>query len=88
MKRADDIRMLMWTAFRKRKEGADLAELEDDVNRLLLKVRRMEAEPKIMKPDLKALDIEILRVAIEACCLVCDDRFPELRDAWKGEAKS
>lgn len=77
----------MWTAFRKRKEGADLAELEDDVNRLILKVRRMGAEPRIMEPDLKALDIEILRVAIEACCLVCDDRFQELRDAWGNGVK-
>lgn len=68
---------------------ADLAALEAHCSELLqLSIQKTSGQPR---PDgthdipFKNFERIVMQICVAACCLVLDDRFPALRDAWESE---
>lgn len=78
----DGIKDATWAMFWKGNQVADLDELEDCVKRLIRMATQKNAGQKkdAINIDWKSLDMELLRIAIEATALVLDDDFQEMKE--------
>lgn len=81
---ANGIKDTMWMCFWKGEQKANLEELEDSCKRLIRMAtqKNVGQRGKATCIDWKSLDMELVRIAIEATCLVLDDRFEELKKEW------
>ncbi len=79
------IKDTMWAMFWKGNQVANLDELEDAVKRLIRMATQKNAGQRDDATciDLASLDMELMRIAIEAACLVLDSRFQDLKEAWR-----
>lgn len=84
---SDGVKDFMWSMFWKGNQKVNLEELEDSVKRLIRMATQKNAGQRGQATciDWKSLDMELMRIAIEATCLVLDDRFEELKQEWEGE---
>ena len=84
---SDGVKDFMWAMLCKGNQKANLEELEDSVKRLIRMATQKNAGQRGQATciDWKSLDMELMRIAIEATCLVLDDRFEELKQEWKSE---
>lgn len=84
---SDGVKDFMWAMFWKGNQKANLEELEDSVKRLIRMTTQKNAGQRGQATciDWKSLDMELMRIAIEATCLVLDGRFEELKQEWKSE---
>lgn len=84
---SDGVKDFMWAMLWKGNQKANLEELEDSVKRLIRMATQKNAGQRGQATciDWKSLDMELMRIAIEATCLVLDDRFEELKQEWKSE---
>ena len=84
---SNGIKDTMWSMFWKGKQRANLPELEESVKRLI----RMATQKNVGQRgdstciDWNTLDMEFMRIAIEATALVLDDRFQELKEEWEDD---
>lgn len=81
------IKDAMWSMFWKGKQRANLQELEDSVKRLIRMTTQKGAGQRDNATciDWSTLDMEFMRIAIEATALVLDDRFQELKEEWEDD---
>ena len=81
------IKDAMWSMFWRGKQKANLPELEDSVKRLIRMTTQKDAgqSNNTTRIDWKTLDMEFLRIAIEATAFVLDDRFQKLKEEWEEE---
>ena len=84
---ANGIKDTMWMCFWKGEQKANLEELEDSCKQLIRMATQKNAGQRGQATciDWKSLDMELMRIAIEATCLVLDDRFEELKQEWESE---
>jgi hypothetical protein len=84
---SNGIKDAMWSMFWKGKQKANLPELEDSVKRLIRMTTQKDAGQRNNTTciDWKTLDMEFLRIAIEATAFVLDDRFQKLKEEWEEE---
>ena len=81
------IKDTMWAMFWKGKQKANLPELEDSVKRLI----RMTTQKNVGQRkdatciDWSTLDMELMRIAIEATAFVLDERFQKLKEEWEDD---
>lgn len=85
---SNGIKDTMWSMFWKGKQKANLPELEDAVKRLIRMTTQKNAGQRKDATciDWSALDMEFMRIAIEAAAFVLDDRFQSLKKKWEEEA--
>jgi len=81
------IKDTMWAMFWKGKQKANLPELEDSVKRLIRMTTQKNAGQRKDATciDWSALDMEFMRIAIEAAAFVLDDRFEKLKEEWEDD---
>ena len=81
------IKDAMWAMFWKGNQVADLDALEDSVKRLIRMATQKNAGQRgdATCIDWKSLDMELMRIAIEATALVLDKRFDSLKEDWRAE---
>jgi hypothetical protein len=86
---SNGIKDTMWMCFWKGEQKADLEELEDSCKRLIRMATQKNAGQRRQATciDWKSLDMELMRIAIEATCLVLDGRFEKLKQEWESEEK-
>ena len=84
---SNGIKDTMWAMFWRGKQKANLPELEDSVKRLIRMTTQKDAGQRnnTTRIDWKTLDMEFLRIAIEATAFVLDDRFQKLKEEWEEE---
>jgi hypothetical protein len=84
---SNGIKDTMWAMFWRGKQKANLPELEDSVKRLIHMTTQKDAgqSNNTTRIDWKTLDMEFLRIAIEATAFVLDDRFQKLKEEWEEE---
>ena len=81
------IKDTMWAMFWKGKQKANLPELEDSVNRLIRMTTQKNAGQRKDATciDWSTLDMEFMRIAIEAAAFVLDERFQKLKEEWEDD---
>lgn len=81
------IKDTMWAMFWKENQVVDLDALEDSVKRLIRMATQKNAGQREDTTciDWKSLDMELMRIAIEATALVLDKRFDSLKEDWRAE---
>ena len=81
------IKDTMWAMFWKGKQKANLPELEDSVKRLIRMTTQKNAGQRKDATciDWSTLDMEFMRIAIEAAAFVLDDRFEKLKEEWEND---
>lgn len=79
------IKDTMWAMFWKGKQKANLPELEDSVKRLIRMTTQKNAGQRKDATciDWSTLDMEFMRIVIEAAAFVLDDRFQKLKEEWE-----
>ena len=79
------IKDTMWAMFWRGKQKANLPELEESVMRLIRMTTQKDAGQRGNATciDWKSLDMEFMRIAIEATAFVLDERFPALKKEWE-----
>lgn len=79
------IKDAMWAMFWKGNQVADLDALEDSVKRLIRMATQKNAGQRQDATciDWKSLDMEFMRIVMEATAFVLDSRFDELKKQWK-----
>ena len=84
---SNGIKDTMWAMFWKGKQRANLPELEESVKRLIRMATQKNAGQRGDSTciDWSTLDMEFMRIAIEATALVLDDRFQELKEEWEDD---
>lgn len=84
---SNGIKDTMWSMFWKGNQKANLKELENSCKRLMRMATQKNSGQRgdATCIDWKSLDMELMRIAIEATCLVLDDRFEKLKQEWKSE---
>ena len=84
---SNGIKDAMWSMFWKGKQRANLPELEESVKRLIRMATQKNAGQRGDSTciDWSTLDMEFMRIAIEATALVLDDRFQELKEEWEND---
>lgn len=82
---SNGIKDTMWAMFWRGKQKANLPELEDSVKRFIRMTTQKDAGQRDNTTciDWKTLDMEFLRIAIEATAFVLDDRFQKLKEEWE-----
>lgn len=87
---SNGIKDTMWSMFWKGNQKANLEELEDSCKRLMRMATQKNAGQRGQDTciDWKSLDMELMRIAIEATAFVLDDRFEELKRGWKSEVEN
>lgn len=85
---SNGIKDTMWSMFWKGKQKANLPELKDAVKRLIRMTTQKNAGQRKDATciDWSALDMEFMRIVIEAAAFVLDDRFQGLKEKWEEEA--
>ena len=81
------IKDAMWSMFWKGNQVADLDALEDSVKRLIRMATQKNAGQRgdTTCIDWKSLDMEFMRIAMEATAFVLDERFDSLKEEWRTE---
>ena len=76
----------MWAMFWKGNQKANLGELESSCKRLIRMATQKNAGQRNDATciDWHTLDMELMRIAIEATALVLDSRFDDLKTEWEG----
>ena len=84
---SNGVKDAMWSMFWRGKQRANLPELEESVKRLIRMATQKNAGQRgdTTCIDWNTLDMEFMRIAIEATALVLDDRFQELKEEWEDE---
>ena len=84
---SNGIKDAMWSMFWRGKQRANLPELEESVKRLIRMATQKNAGQRgdLTCIDWNTLDMEFMRIAIEATALVLDDRFQELKEEWEDD---
>lgn len=84
---SNGIKDTMWAMFWRGKQRANLPELEESVKRLIRMATQKNAGQRgdLTCIDWNTLDMEFMRIAIEATALVLDDRFQELKEEWEDD---
>ena len=84
---SNGVKDAMWSMFWRGKQRANLPELEESVKRLIRMATQKNAGQRgdTTYIDWNTLDMEFMRIAIEATALVLDDRFQELKEEWEDE---
>lgn len=84
---SNGIKDAMWSMFWRGKQRANLPELEESVKRLIRMATQKNAGQRGDSTciDWSTLDMEFMRIAIEATALVLDDRFQELKEEWEDD---
>ena len=86
---ANGVKDTMWAMFWKGNQKADLESLEESVQRLIRMATQKNAGQsdfaKCTDIDFDTLDMEMMRIVIEATALVLDDRFDRLKEEWRDE---
>ena len=84
---SNGVKDAMWSMFWKGKQRANLPELEESVKRLIRMATQKNAGQRGDSTciDWNTLDMEFMRIAIEATALVLDDRFQELKEEWEDD---
>lgn len=89
MKKALDngIKDTMWAMFWKGNQKADLESLEESVQRLIRMATQKNAGQRDDATciDWNTLNMELMRIALEATAFVLDDRFDRLKEEWRDE---
>ena len=87
---SNGIKDAMWSMFWAGKQKANLPELEDSVKRLIRMATQKNAGQRddTTYIDWKTLDMEFMRIAIEATAFVLDDRFQALKKDWEKNSES
>ncbi len=82
---SNGVKDAMWSMFWRGKQMANLPELEESVKRLIRMATQKNAGQRGDSAciDWSTLDMEFMRIAIEATALVLDDRFQELKEEWE-----
>lgn len=77
----------MWRMFWMGAQKANLDELEASVKRLIRMATQKNAGQRGDKAciDWKTLDMELMRIAIEATAFVLDERFQGLKHEWEDD---
>lgn len=85
---SNGIKDTMWAMFWKGKQKANLPELEDSVKRLIRMATQKNAGQRKDATciDWSTLDMEFMRIAIEAAAFVLDDRFEKLKEEWESDS--
>ena len=85
---SNGIKDTMWAMFWKGKQKANLPELEDSVKRLIRMTTQKNAGQRKDATciDWSTLDMEFMRIAIEAAAFVLDDRFEKLKEEWESDS--
>ena len=85
---SNGIKDAMWSMFWKGKQKANLPELEDSVKRLIRMTTQKNAGQRKDATciDWSTLDMEFMRIAIEAAAFVLDDRFEKLKEEWESDS--
>ena len=84
---SNGVKDAMWSMFWRGKQRANLPELEESVKRLIRMATQKNAGQRGDSTciDWSTLDMEFMRIAIEATALVLDDRFQELKEEWEDD---
>ena len=84
---SNGIKDTMWTMFWKGKQKTNLPELEDAVKRLIrMTTQKNTGQRKDATCiDWSTLDMEFMRIAIEATAFVLDERFQKLKEEWEDD---
>jgi len=84
---SNGVKDAMWSMFWKGKQRANLPELEESVKRLIRMATQKNAGQRGDSTciDWNTLDMEFMRIAIEATALVLDDRFEKLKEEWEND---
>lgn len=84
------IKDTMWAMFWKGKQKANLPELEEAVKRLIRMATQKNAGQRGDATCISwdTLDMEFMRIAIEATAFVLDDRFQALKEAWEEDERA
>lgn len=84
---SNGIKDTMWAMFWKGNQKANLEELEDSVKRLIRMATQKNAGQRGQATciDWKSLDMELMRIVIEATAFILDNRFEELKQEWESE---
>lgn len=79
------IKDTMWMCFWKGHQVADLDALEESVQRLIRMATQKNAGQRggATCIDWKSLDMEFMRIAMEATAFVIDERFETLKNEWR-----
>jgi hypothetical protein len=82
---ANGVKDTMWAMFWKGKQKADLESLEESVQRLIRMATQKNAGQRgdATCIDWSTLDMEMMRIAIEATAFVLDERFDRLKEEWR-----
>lgn len=82
---ANGVKDTMWAMFRKGNQTANLEALEDSVKRLIRMATQKNAGQRGAATciDWKSLDMEFMRIAMEATAFVLDKRFDKLKEEWR-----
>lgn len=84
---ANGVKDTMWAMFWKGNQKADLESLEESVQRLIRMATQKNAGQRgdATCIDWNTLDMEMMRIAMEATALVLDERFDRLKEEWRDE---
>lgn len=84
------IKDTMWAMFWKGNQVADLDALEDSVKRLIRMATQKNAGQRQDATciDWKSLDMEFMRIVMEATALVLDSRFDDLKEWMAKDEKA
>ena len=82
---ANGVKDTMWAMFWKGNQKADLDNLEESVQRLIRMATQKNAGQRgdVTCIDWNTLDMEMMRIVIEATALVLDERFDKLKEEWR-----
>lgn len=82
---ANGIKDTMWAMFWKGNQKADLENLEESVQRLIRMATQKNAGQRDDATciDWNSLDMELMRIVMEATALVLDERFDKLKEEWR-----
>ena len=82
---ANGVKDTMWAMFWKGNQKADLESLEESVQRLIRMATQKNAGQRDDATciDWNTLDMELMRIVMEATALVLDDRFDKLKEEWR-----
>jgi len=84
---ANGVKDTMWAMFWKGNQKADLESLEESVQRLIRMATQKNAGQRgdATCIDWNTLDMEFMRIALEATAFVLDERFDKLKEEWRNE---
>lgn len=84
---ANGVKDTMWAMFWKGHQVADLDGLEESVQRLIRMATQKNAGQRgdATCIDWNTLDMEMMRIALEATAFVLDERFDKLKEEWRNE---